>query len=100
MFPQIVNVNLLRKNIKNVLVIPPGQGFCFFAPSYENYGEPCTCNFQYQTSFGDCGSIPSSDNSHISSFLSLNINEENTIYRGLGINAYKYVEKEKLGDIM
>ena len=28
-FPQIVNVNLLRKNIKNVLVIPQGRFFVF-----------------------------------------------------------------------
>ena len=28
-FPQIVNVNLLRKNIKNVLVIPQDRAFVF-----------------------------------------------------------------------
>ena len=96
--PKTVGVNIIRSCGKEAMEIPPGQGIVIIGTAY---GCSSGCGFGFEGfQFIRKDTTFKFDDSHIKEYLSLDVQEENTEKKGLILNAYKYVEKDKLNDLI
>ena len=90
-------VNVLKKTKTDIIEIPPKMGTVIIATNFVRSRGNVTFRSKFRSK---CKCPTKEDTSHINALLSLDIKEENTEQRGLSINAYKQVDKDKLHDMI
>ena len=91
-------VNVLKKTKTDIIEIPPKMGTVIIATNFVRSRGNVTFRSKFRSK--PCKCPTKEDTSHINALLSLDIKEENTEQRGLSINAYKQVDKDKLHDMI
>ena len=91
-------VNFIRQPGKEGNEFPPGQGFVVIGTTY---GYQSSTSYSYD----NFRCVPKKedvvlDDSRIKEYFSLEVSDENTEQKGLVLYSYKYVEKDKLNDLM